>query len=53
MTLIPPAMCNAVETKENEFDPQLMRCLYDEGRRFAREDPQPWRPEPPLEASVP
>jgi predicted acylesterase/phospholipase RssA len=53
MTLIPPAMCNAVGSEENQFDPALMRCLYDEGRRFAREDPEPWRAEPPLDVSQP
>ena len=53
MTCIPATMCNAVGSEENQFDPQLMRCLYDEGRRFAREDPAPWRTEPPLEESVP
>ena len=42
-----------VGSEENQFDPQLMRCLYDEGRRFAKEDPEPWRTEPPLEVSKP
>ncbi len=50
ITMIPPNMCSAVGSEENKFDPQLMRCLYDEGFKFAKEHPDPWRKEPPLSA---
>jgi predicted acylesterase/phospholipase RssA len=53
MTRIPPDMCGAVGSPEDQFDPALMACLYADGRRFAREDQSPWREEPPLESQVP
>lgn len=49
MTRIPPGACDAIGSAENRFDPALMHCLYDEGRRFARDGASPWVSEPPLE----
>jgi hypothetical protein len=53
MTLIPPSACDVVGSPENRFDPDLMRCLYDEGLRIARESSKPWRTEPPLAVGEP
>jgi hypothetical protein len=53
MTRVPPGTCDGVGSPDNKFDPDLMRCLYDEGRRYAREDPQPWLEQPPIEGFGP
>jgi predicted acylesterase/phospholipase RssA len=52
MTHVPPDVCNAVGSDENQFDPQLMRCLYDEGEKWAQRD-EAWSTEPPLEGAGP
>lgn len=52
MTRIPPGMCSAVGSEENQFDPNLIKCLYAQGQRFAQLD-RPWTSEPPLAESVP
>jgi predicted acylesterase/phospholipase RssA len=52
MTRIPPEACRAVGSMENQFDPQLMRCLYDEGEKWAQQD-EAWSAEPPLEGTGP
>jgi hypothetical protein len=48
VTSVPPDMCASLvaASKATAFDPGVMRCLYDEGRRFAREAPKPWRDDP-------
>lgn len=53
MALIPASVCNVVGSPENQFDPATMRCLYAEGRRIARESPEPWRDTPPLDVGAP
>jgi predicted patatin/cPLA2 family phospholipase len=53
MALIPSSACNAVGSGEHDFDPDLMRCLYDEGRRIAAESAEPWWDEPPLAVGAP
>jgi hypothetical protein len=53
MTQIPSSVCNVVGSPENQFDPALMQCLYAEGRRIARESPEPWRETPPLDVGAP
>lgn len=52
MTRIPPDVCQAVGSGENQFDPQLMKCLYDEGEKWAQRD-EAWSAEPPLEGAGP
>ncbi len=52
MTRIPADVCQAVGSSENQFDPQLMKCLHDEGEKWGqREDA--WTTEPPLEGTGP
>jgi len=53
MTLIPSDICDVEGSPENQFDPDLMRCLYDEGRKIARDNSEPWRSEPPLDSGGP
>ena len=52
MTRIPPEVCHAVGSEENQFDRQLMKCLYDEGEKWAQRD-EAWSAEPPLEGGGP
>ena len=48
VTSVQPDMCEGVitGTQEHEFDPRVMQCLYDEGRKFAREAASPWKDDP-------
>jgi hypothetical protein len=48
MTQIPADACSAVGSNENQFDPALMRCLYEVGERIAQKDGV-WTAEPPIE----
>jgi predicted acylesterase/phospholipase RssA len=48
MASIPRSVCHAAESEENQFDPELMECLYDEGLRYARDEAAPWLSKPPL-----
>lgn len=52
MTRIPSEACNAVGSEENQFDPELMKCLYEEGEKRG-ESGHAWSPEPPLEGTGP
>jgi predicted acylesterase/phospholipase RssA len=52
MTRIPPAMCDAVGSEENQFDPHLMGCLHNEAQKFAL-TPAAWTAEPPLQDAEP
>ena len=52
MTRIPPDVCKVVGSAENQFDPQLMKCLYDEGEKWGQRD-DAWSTEPPLEGTGP
>ncbi len=52
MTRIPGDACHAVGSLENQFDPQLMKCLYDKGEEWAQRD-DAWSAEPPLEGTGP
>ena len=52
MASIPPEVCQAVGSEENQFDPQLMKCLYDEGEKWAQRG-EAWSAEPPLEGGGP
>ena len=52
MTRIPADVCQAVGSGENQFDPQLMKCLYDEGEKRGQRD-DAWSAEPPLEGAGP
>lgn len=52
MTRIPPGMCHAVGSTENQFDPDLMHCLHRDAQPFAQRD-DAWAAEPPLESGVP
>lgn len=53
MASIPRDACDATESEENRFDPELMKCLYDEGVRYARDEVEPWLSEPPLDTFGP
>jgi hypothetical protein len=52
VTRIPSDACDAVGSGENQFDPPLMRCLYEEGEKRGR-SADAWSSEPPLEGSGP
>lgn len=52
MARIPPGMCDAVGSKENQFDPDLMKCLHVEGQKLGRL-PEAWTSEPPLDPAMP
>lgn len=52
MTSIPPQVCPAGGSEENQFDPKLMKCLYDAGEEWAQRD-EAWSAEPPLEGTGP
>jgi hypothetical protein len=47
MTHVPADACSVGSSQENQFDPHLMRCLYDEGLKRGRQ-PESWTTEPPL-----
>jgi predicted acylesterase/phospholipase RssA len=52
MTRIPGEACAAVGSAENQFDPQLMKCLYEVGERHGA-SATAWSGEPPLEGRGP
>jgi len=52
MTRIPADMCDAVGSKEHDFDPELMACLHEKGQKFAK-GPDAWTSQPPLETGAP
>jgi len=45
---IPALACASIGSEEHQFDPTLMKCLYDEGQRTARDEAEPWLAEPVL-----
>jgi predicted acylesterase/phospholipase RssA len=53
MAKIPPKACPVEGSAENQFDPNLMKCLYAEGVRYARDEAEPWKNEPPFEDAKP
>jgi predicted acylesterase/phospholipase RssA len=52
MTHVPTGMCNAVGSEENRFDPDLMKCLYEQAQEFALGG-HAWTAEPPLAEAEP
>ena len=49
MTHVPRDVCNVASSGENQFDPVLMKCLYDEGLKSGQA-PDSWTTEPPLDS---
>jgi hypothetical protein len=47
MTRVPADVCHVASSQENQFDPVLMKCLYEQGQRSGQ-TAEAWTKEPPL-----